>query len=206
MAETLEQRLRAFGATARRAYHGAGFADEPTIFDEAADALAAMSWQPKASAPRDGSVFRAGRWVDRRFSQFDLFFGKKHHDCMSDNCDSDAHDKRFGYQRNYFRCAIFEEKMDFDVWMPLPAPPLENVTPPSNREPAETLGNLDSVGDSPSAGFEKELSSESEKSAPKRVLMPELRAHTHPVMRDGDDPTDGPSTQQPGVVLDRRYP
>lgn len=89
----------------------------------ALSAMPAQEWRPIETAPKDGAVFRAGYFIDDQFSQFDCFYGKKAHQCISDYCDSDWHDKRFGYQQDAFRCAMFEEQMKPTHWQPLPTPP-----------------------------------------------------------------------------------
>lgn len=80
-------------------------------------------WQTIDTAPRDGTHFRAGRWTDSYFEQFDCFFGKKHHQCMSDYCDNDWHDEELGYQVDAFRCSMFEEQMKPTHWHPHTPPP-----------------------------------------------------------------------------------
>lgn len=88
--------------------------------------LLASHWKPIESAPKDGSIFRAGHfWDPGKFSQYDCFYGVKSHVCgeMGECCDSDWHFNTEGQQDKRFRCAMFEEPMKPTHWQPLPPPP-----------------------------------------------------------------------------------
>lgn len=96
-----------------------------TAEEQAANAklIAAAMWQPIETAPRDGTTIDL--WVSGEFpARYEnCYFGKPHHECYSQYCDSCPEDMNVDAWRWHF----FSQQIKPSHWRPVPTGPEPNT-------------------------------------------------------------------------------
>lgn len=99
--------------------------DQPVYAIEAfAEAVAALdSWRPIETAPRDGTTIDL--WVSGEFpARYEnCYYGKPHHECHSQYCDSCPEDLNV----NAWRWHFFSQQITPSHWRPVPTGPEQNT-------------------------------------------------------------------------------